>query len=129
MDNYAQQAVLYLSLFALPGSMYCWALALLAAGFLRDAADRRGIFPLAPLNALLEFAAKSAGSLSSRRNTQLLAVAVVGIAFFNAGPVLLLVRNPLGMGTMVVVLTYFLVHGVWLLALRRGIARTGSGRS
>src|SRR5664280_937756 len=89
MDNYAQQAVVAFFLFMLPGSMYCWALALLAAGFLRDPADRSRIFPLAPLNALIEFAAKSAGSLSSKRNTQLLTVGVVGIAFCNAGPVLL----------------------------------------
>jgi hypothetical protein len=129
MDNDAQQAVVYLFFFMLPGSAYCWGLALLAAGFLRDPADRRRIFPLAPLNNILQFVAKSAGSMPSGRNTPLLTVAVVGIAFFNAVPVLVLVRNPFGIGTLLVVLAYFLIHGIWLLALKRGITRTGSGHS
>jgi hypothetical protein len=128
MDKDTQQAVVYLFVFMLPGSAYCWGLALLAAGFLRTPADRDRIFPFVLLNNLLEFVARSAGSMPPRRNTPLLMVAVVGIAFFNAVPVFVLARNPYGIGTLLVVLAYFLVHGLWLLALGRGTARTRSGR-
>ena len=129
MNQNTQQLALALFIVILPGSVYCCAVGFIAAGFLRDSAEQRSIFPLAPLNNFFRFAAKVAGTLRAGPSPSLLLFAAVGIAFCNFTPVFVLVRNPYGgSGSVVAVLVYFLVHSVWLAVVARSIVRSRTSR-
>ena len=105
-------------LLILPCSMFCWASGLLFAGFLRDPADQRNIFRIA---------ATLAGSmLADGPRPTGIAIAIVGVAFVNYVPILILIHNPYGFEILIVVLAYFLVHGIWLATVVRSIVRSRS---
>jgi hypothetical protein len=129
MSQAAQQLALGLVAVFLPVTMYLCSVGVLAAGFLRDDAEQRKIFPVRILNNYFRFAAKTAVPLQPGINTALLAVVVGGLILVSFAPAYVLAVNPYGgCETRTEVLVYLLVLGAWLYPVVIAIRRSPRGR-
>lgn len=126
MDNQAAPVFVFLFVFTLPASMYCWAVAFQAAGYLRDPADQWDLSRFATLRKPFEYAAFTMGRMHDGPMRFHLAIASVGIVILNLLPVAALVTNRVG-GDGLILSAYFVVHGIWLASVVRTILRTRSG--
>jgi hypothetical protein len=131
VDQYLKGALCFYGVL-LPCSVYLCAEALLAAGFLRDAADQPKIFRLV---------ARGQRSLPERIGWPGVAMYVFALGLINLAPLLIVVVVPLWLlvnglpaealtspaaGWLALALPYVFLHGIWLATVRRAIKHSRS---
>jgi hypothetical protein len=112
MDSAALQWIALLVL-ALPMSMASWTFGILSAGYLREPSEQPVYFRV--------FSRRMPKPPGGSPYPPGIFFAAVGVVFFNAAPVAILIRNPYGAQALVADLAYLLVQLVWLgMTLRAG---------